>query len=94
MPPAPREYKIKPLRLEAMQFTGIGDNWAELIDWTGGRIAMHQGETKLRNDQLNNWYRFRVGDYIVKDAVGDFHVVPLASFEATYELIKKKGDEE
>lgn len=85
----PQRFKVKPIEVEAIQYTGIGDNWKDLIDWTDGAVLLKDGETRLRNEQTNGWMRFKVGDWIVKDAVGAFHALQQHVFDATYEAAKR-----
>jgi len=77
-----KQYRKKPVVIEALQFCG---NFDELEDWIGGDAEFRDGELLIAT--LEGPLRAAPNDYIIKGIKGEFYPCKPDIFEASYEEV-------
>ena len=80
------KYRMKPVVIDAVQFTG--KNARDIAKWMKGGNTPLGDETFLTIYTLKGQMNARVNDWIIKDVNGTFCPCKPEKFEATYELVK------
>ena len=99
----PKQYRKKPVVIEAIQFTGGPVQAGTIIGWAlprGGTIRWHEewvGESEpfsgqvfpeeLRVETLEGTMRADVGDWIIRGVNGEFYPCKPDIFAKTYEEV-------
>lgn len=88
--PMPRQFRKKPVVIEAMQFTGT--NGAEIEKWTGGEAIVSGPSSPDFKEHLNiatleGGMEASPGDWVIKGVKGEFYPCKPDIFEATYEPV-------
>ena len=78
------KYKKKPVVIEAMQYTG--NNYDKICDFIGEKLSNSKLSPLIIETLEGNHISARIGDYIVKDAQGEFYTYKPDIFEQTYEV--------
>lgn len=93
-PMAPKQYRKKPVIIEAMQWDGTIEGASEVIDWAlahEGTIRYHHDDvtTETRRylaiDTLEGTMRAKPGSFIIRGVAGEFYACDPDVFERTYE---------
>lgn len=81
------EYVKKPVVVEALLWTGV--NVDEALEFCGIRAALtvHEEESKLFVNTLEDWVRCPVGHLIVKGVRGEVYPCDPGIFEETYNSV-------
>ena len=99
-----QRFRNKPVEVTAIQF--VGGNKIECIEFTEKKASAFSevGMSKKISKQNSNWFliiptnqgniKVRNGDYIIRDANGEFSTRNADSFTETYELIKEQENEQ
>ena len=84
------KYRKKPVVVEAVQWTGenFGELQAFMKDGVGDFIMVEQ---RLEIYTLEGDYFAKVGDYIIKNAQGEFYPCKPDIFHKTYEEVTDEG---
>lgn len=86
----PKQYRKKPVVIEAMQFTsGFAMRAA---DWCQGEVFLVSDKPpssvyELRIYTLEGWMTAKDGDWIIKGVQGEFYPCKPDIFAATYEAV-------
>lgn len=81
-----KKYVKKPIEVEAVQWTG--DNTDEIDEFTNRQIYENIYKNCILIETLEGDMEALPGDYIIKDANGEFYPCKPDVFEKTYEEIK------
>ena len=81
-----KKYVKKPIEIEAVQWTG--DNTEEIEEFTNWRACQNIYKISMIIATPKGEMRVLPGDYIIKDANGEFYPCKPDIFEKTYEEIK------
>lgn len=81
-----KQYRKKPVVIEAVQFTG--DNHKEVVEFApvAGYVTLN-GVTSLAIPTLEGTMNAVAGDYIIKGVQGEFYPCKPDIFTATYEEV-------
>jgi len=85
------KFRKKPVVIEAMQWTGGGDVFADIDDWMGYTSMMwfHEDNPNiLVIPTLEGDMKASIGDWIIKGIKGEFYPCKPDIFEDTYELVE------
>jgi hypothetical protein len=82
-----KKYRKKPVEVEAVEFTG--ENWAEIVEWSGEAVQQHPGRDALVMDAMGGTVTAEVGDYIIKGVDGEFYPCKEQVFIETYDLVEQ-----
>lgn len=74
-------FRKKPVKIEAFQFTGEGDNNYALPAWCGGKLV----EGSILIPTLEGTMKASLGDWIIKGVQGEFYPCKPDIFDKTYE---------
>lgn len=82
----PKQYRKKPVVIEAMRW--MGDNWPEITEWhesslSNTFISFELDELKIKT--LEGVMTADLGDWIIKGVRGEFYPCKDEIFQATYE---------
>lgn len=80
------KYRKKPVVFEAIQYTG--NNYDQICDFIGEKLTNSKLTPLIIETLEGNHISARIGDYIVKDAQGDFYTYRPDIFEQTYEVVE------
>lgn len=78
------KYRKKPVVFEAIQYTG--NNYDQICDFIGENLTNSKLTPLIIETLEGNHISARIGDYIVKDAQGEFYTYKPDIFEQTYEV--------
>lgn len=81
----PQLYKMKPVIVEAMQFTG--DAVHDVAKWCGGDL-FPKFEMGMDIVTLEGIHRVNYGDWVVRGVKGEFYPVKFDEFETSYEKVE------
>lgn len=76
-----RQYRKRPVVIEAVQWDGTLANTQFLFEWAGARFE----DGALLIDTIEGTMRAKLGDWIIKGIQGEFYPCDNEIFEATYE---------
>lgn len=89
---APKQYRKKPVVIEAVQFDR--SNGGPIASWCGGRNSFEAKASDPTDvaewidiPTLEGVMRADLGDWIIKGVKGEFYPCKPDIFEATYELV-------
>lgn len=82
----PQRFRRLPFDVEAIQYTGGGDNFEEVDDFSNGRLYAN-GETGEVTIEVREgtFVPVGVGDWIIRGPDGEFYPCPHGVFEESYE---------
>ena len=87
-----KQYRKKPVVIEAMQFDGSKGVAQDILDWAGPKCGMEMRYTSLLKhpcilviQTLEGEMRALKSDFIIKGVKGEFNPCKEGIFEATYE---------
>ena len=79
-----KKYLKKPIPIEAIQFNG--SNLDELQQLAGNHVFIdHHGYLNVKTLEGIMQAPNKLGDYLIKGAVGEFYICEKSVFEKTYE---------
>ena len=78
-----KQYRKKPIIIEAAQYTRNGLKAEKDAEWCGGQ----QKDEGLLIGTLEGWLLADYGDWIIKGIKGEFYPCKPDIFEATYEEV-------
>jgi hypothetical protein len=83
----PRQYRKRPVIIEAMQYTV--ESCRALHDWIGYEHADHSEDCDMgiNIDTLEGMMTVDVGAWVIKGVAGEFYPCRPDIFEATYEQV-------
>lgn len=79
------KYRKKPVVVEAVQWNG--DNYDEIVEFTKADIFQVDNTNIIIIKTLGGLIKCSLGDYIIKDAPGEFYLCNYDIFERTYEEV-------
>jgi len=79
------KFRKKPVIVEAVQFTGTKENYAEILRFCPRATILSEC---LFIKTLEGNYRADYGDWIIRGIKGEFYPCEPDIFEATYEEVK------
>lgn len=85
-----RQYRKKPVVIEAVQFDGTFQSMKEILQWSGNgieEIQMAYDDYQLKIKTLEGVMIASKGDYIVKGVQGEFYPCKPDIFKETYEAV-------
>ena len=82
------KYRKKPVIIEAIQFTGSGNNPQKILDWSPD-IQWNAPDIMIIKT-LEGEMTAQLGDYIIKGVKGEFYPCKPEIFEQTYEQVTKE----
>jgi hypothetical protein len=80
----PKQYRKKPVVIEAMQVTV--NNLEELEAFVGGDLGVAQ-EGQMVIATLEGAMKVSIGDYVIRGVAGEFYPCKPLIFETTYEPV-------
>lgn len=84
-PPAARRYQQVPKQVDAIVWTG--DNFVELLKFVPDVNVAKRGD-RFCIEPLDEPSIFAVpGDYIVRDATGNYQCIPAVEFQSSYAVV-------
>lgn len=81
------KFRKKPIVVEAIQWDGTPDRAQEIIEWSGGQVALSVSKTLLEIFTLEGLHQAITGDWIIKGVQGEFYPCKPDIFEQTYEPV-------
>lgn len=78
------EYRKRPVRIQAVQWTG--DNLHEVLEFAG-TSAFVRVEDDLKINTLEGVMNVSVGDYVIRGIAGEYYPCKPDIFEKTYEAV-------
>lgn len=89
-----KQYRKKPLVIEAIQWTNKANNFTKILKWSNGKVnsaspLLWQDADSfcLQVETMEGIMLARLNDYIIKGVKGEFYPCKPDVFEQTYELI-------
>jgi hypothetical protein len=86
------KYRAKPVDVDAVQWTGTSESWAELCALTGADVIFRNPDDTLSLEVNKGSMRVRVGNWLVKSAHG-LGTFDAEVFAANYEPVLEMGKE-
>jgi hypothetical protein len=90
----PKQYRKKPIVIEAIIWDGSDLCWAVIAQWLGGDYGVEcrvtdaaNGERRVYIQTLEGDMAASPGDYIIKGVKDEFYPCKPDIFEATYEAV-------
>ena len=87
-----KQYRKKPVVIEAMEFTGREDNYKDLMKFIPENTPVmyeRAGITHVDIETLEGTMTADEGDYLIRGVKGEFYPCKPDIFKATYEEIPK-----
>ena len=81
-----KQYRKKPVVIEAVQFTGTKENFAEILAFCPLTGILPEN---LIIKTLEGNHTANIGDWIIKGIRGEFYPCKPDIFELTYEVVKE-----
>jgi hypothetical protein len=85
-----KQFKKKPVIIEAMQLENTKESFEEAYKWIGENVELTWATdgSFINIKTLEGVHQARVGDYIIKGVKGEFYPCKPDIFEMTYEEVK------
>ena len=84
------KYRKKPVVIDAVQYTGTDESYAEVCEFCTGILLDPIGNQKFHMDTLEGGHDATPGDFIIKGVKGEFYPCKPDIFEKTYEKVEEE----
>lgn len=82
-----KQYRKKPVVVDAMQWTGSGKCWLKMVEFIGRNLIDRPSYDILKISTLEGDLFASKNDFIIKGIHGEFYPCKPNIFEKTYELV-------
>lgn len=82
-----KQYRKKPVCIEALAWTGTEDSWIEMVEFVGESLIGRPEFNTIKIKTLEGDHFASKGDMIIKGVQGEFYPCKPDIFEKTYEVV-------
>lgn len=82
-----RQYRKKPVVIDALEWTGTEDSWIEMVEFVGESLIGRPEFNTIKIKTLEGDHFASKGDMIIKGVHGEFYPCKPDIFEKTYEVV-------